>query len=264
MAYNRVQARSILNASELSLFESSLSADCKALGVADLHRRVKRARAMRDKSRDLLRRQRLATRTRTGSKGGVSGLANIRTAKKAVVLEEMLMRFEAEASRRDASAQGPSGRRAAPSSQVTSSRNGAVGKSTAQKTGAAAKKVTVKKTESARKAVAATKSSPAKNARTTKAAAPSRGRPAAKVLREALDRKEAARDGGTPGPKRSGGAKAPAHADEASVADGLRATGPSVRARALASRLAEANLPQIQGHVSVRGRVNQAKRDQKG
>ncbi len=102
MPYNRIQARRFLSASEIELFESSLGASRKALGPADLRRHLKRARTLRDKSRDLLQRQKLATRARTGSKWGKTGHANERTAQKAAAFSEALQRFEDEASARRA------------------------------------------------------------------------------------------------------------------------------------------------------------------
>jgi len=212
MAYNRIQVRAFLSASEIDLFESSLGATSKALGTADLRRRLQRTRTLRDKSRDLLQRQRLATRTRTGNKGGTSGVANERTAKKVTAFEEMLKRFEAEANAREAS----------------------------------------------------TNKSPAKRASSGKASAPSSSRPAAVVLREALDKKEAAREGDASDITSAGGAKAPTRSNAKAPTGGVQATGPSTRARAVASRLADSNLSHIQGHTSTQVRRSQAKRDQKG
>lgn len=211
MAYNRIQVRAFLSASELDLFESSIGANCKSLATADLRRRVERTRTLRDKSRDLLQRQKLATRARTGTKIGVNGVANERTAKKATALEEALKRFEAEALvRRTSSVKSPAKPRSAPKSPP-------VGKRTAGKT--------------------------------------ARSRPAATVLREALDKKQAVHDGDALGPK-------PPPRDE--VSGGVRATSPAARGRAVASRLADSNLSHIQGHTSTQVRRGQAKRDHKG
>ncbi len=102
MTNDRDQTRSFLSTAETELFESSLGASCKVLGTADLHRRLERTRALRDKARDLLQRQKLATRARTGTKRGVTGHANERTAEKAAALDEALKRFEAEAHFRQA------------------------------------------------------------------------------------------------------------------------------------------------------------------
>jgi hypothetical protein len=89
MAYNRTQVRDLLNSSEFELFELSLAENVKSVPHGRLRAKVTRARALRDKYRDLCRRQKLATRARTGMK-----TANRRTEVKAVVLAETLNRFE--------------------------------------------------------------------------------------------------------------------------------------------------------------------------
>ena len=102
MAYNRTQVHALLNATERDLFEASLAAYVKALTATQLRGKINRTRALRDKYRDLLRRQKLATRGRTGNKMGVSGAANQRTEQKAVVLAEVLQRYEKRALQLDA------------------------------------------------------------------------------------------------------------------------------------------------------------------
>jgi hypothetical protein len=62
-----------------------------------LKAKTTRARRLRDKQRDLLQRQRLASRTATGTKDGRTGVANARTADKAAALDEVLARFEKRA-----------------------------------------------------------------------------------------------------------------------------------------------------------------------
>ncbi len=110
MPYNRSHVRGFLGASEITLFESSLREELKTHTPADLARRIVRTRKLRDKYRDLLRRQKLQTRARTGSKGGPSGNANARTDAKAAAFDEALKRFEDEARRRaDAEKKKPSG-----------------------------------------------------------------------------------------------------------------------------------------------------------
>jgi hypothetical protein len=94
MAYTRAQVRKLLNAGEIEIFESSRAEAVKELNALRLIVKVKRARTLRDKYRDLLKRQRLATRARTGSKAGNSGDANQRTREKAEVFTEILERLE--------------------------------------------------------------------------------------------------------------------------------------------------------------------------
>lgn len=97
MAYNRRQAERLLNAAELELFDASLAGSVTALTAAQLKAKITRARRLRDKQRDLLQRQRLASRSATGTKGGRSGIANARTGDKAQLLDEVLARFEKRA-----------------------------------------------------------------------------------------------------------------------------------------------------------------------
>lgn len=95
MAFNRSHARRLCNASELTLFESSVGAELASLSEARLKAKIVRARNLRDKQQDLLRRQKLATRARTGTKVGASGVANQRTEQKLKLFSEALARFEA-------------------------------------------------------------------------------------------------------------------------------------------------------------------------
>lgn len=95
MPYNRSTARSLLTAAEYDLFASSLDERMAEFGAAQLARRIARARRLRDKYQDLYRRQAVATRARTGTTRGTSGVANRRTAQKAAVFSELLARFEA-------------------------------------------------------------------------------------------------------------------------------------------------------------------------
>lgn len=94
MAYNRIQAGRLLAAAELPVFEVSLGEPLAELTAAKLRVLIKRSRNMRDKAQDLLQRQRVTTRSRTGSKDGTSGVANERTAQKVRALGEALGRFE--------------------------------------------------------------------------------------------------------------------------------------------------------------------------
>ena len=94
MPITRDQARRLLTQSEMGLFGDSRNPALRAHSEKALVSRVERARKLRDKSRDLLQRQKLRSRDRTGSKLGISGAANIRTGKKTEVLEDILQRFE--------------------------------------------------------------------------------------------------------------------------------------------------------------------------
>lgn len=92
--YNRAGARKLLTAGEYGLFEASTTAALADLSQSRLRQKIQHARELRDKYRDLLRRQRIATRRRSGTKSGRSGAANARTREKQQIFSEMLKRFE--------------------------------------------------------------------------------------------------------------------------------------------------------------------------
>lgn len=94
MAYTLTQARVLLTAAELAIFDQSRAGPVKELTAARLRGKVTRARALRDKYRDLYRRQTVASRKATPGKRSAASGDNERTAKKATVFEEMLERFE--------------------------------------------------------------------------------------------------------------------------------------------------------------------------
>jgi hypothetical protein len=102
MALNRIQAARVLSDKEMALFESSLADHASDLSDRELAASIGRLRTQRDKHRDLLRRQRVATRSRTGTKGGTSGQANDRTRQKAEAFEQALERLEKQQQRREA------------------------------------------------------------------------------------------------------------------------------------------------------------------
>ena len=96
MAYTITQARPLLTAAELGLFDQSRAEPIKALTLARLHGKVTRARTLRDKYRDLFRRQTVSVRTAPSTKGrSPVGVDNERTQRKADILQEVLDRFEA-------------------------------------------------------------------------------------------------------------------------------------------------------------------------
>ena len=95
MAYNRNQAKTLCNKTEYQFFESSLKGNVEKLPQARVQDGIKRARTLRDKYRDLHKRQRLTTRDRTGTKKGLKPGTNERTEQKAKLFAEVLGRFEA-------------------------------------------------------------------------------------------------------------------------------------------------------------------------
>ncbi len=94
MAYNRKQVQAICSKSEYALFVSSMKGEVEKLPQARVQANIKRTRTLRDKYRDLHKRQRLATRERTGTKKGIKPDTNVRTEQKATIFAEALARLE--------------------------------------------------------------------------------------------------------------------------------------------------------------------------
>lgn len=94
MPITRHQAQALLTTGEMELFDESRSNPLRKLDAAGLEKRIERSRRARDRARDLVQRQKLASRAATGSKRGTSGLANQRSKDKAALLDDILKRFE--------------------------------------------------------------------------------------------------------------------------------------------------------------------------
>jgi hypothetical protein len=101
MAWNRIQAARLLTDKEMNLFEGSLSDQAPVMSDSELKATIRRVRTQRDKYQDLLRRQRVASRDRSGSKSGSSGVANARTDQKVQVFSEALERLEKQHDKRE-------------------------------------------------------------------------------------------------------------------------------------------------------------------
>lgn len=97
MQITRAKASGLLNKGEMALYDDSRANALRQLDERGLAARVTRARAARDRARDLVQRQKLASRERTGSKRGTSGAANQRSKDKADLLADILSRFETQA-----------------------------------------------------------------------------------------------------------------------------------------------------------------------
>jgi hypothetical protein len=235
MAYTLTQARKLLTAAELTVFDASRASTIRELTPARLRAKVTRARALRDKFRDLHRRQTVATRSAPASKRSAMGGDNERTLQKADLFAEVLSRFEERMLRVEADA-------------AAAERKAPARKSPASK--ATAKKAPVKK-------------APAQKVPVKKAAAK---KPAAqpvslqRAVAKALKIKNAANGSAAPEIERS--AKAPA------ALRGARSAGPAPapidvtpatqRGKALRDR---SDMKAIQAHASSQGRRMQGKRD---
>jgi hypothetical protein len=114
MTYDRRRARQLSTQSEFELISASYSDSIGKLSKRTLQSNLARARRLRDKQRDLLQRQRLASRARTGSKHGARPDSNARTAQKAELFDETLSRFARKLESLEA-AQGRKAKKKAPS-----------------------------------------------------------------------------------------------------------------------------------------------------
>jgi len=94
MPVTRQQAQLLLSVSEMELYDESRSNPLRKLDAAALQKRVERIRRSRERARDLVQRQKLASRASTGSKLGQSGMANQRSKDKAALIDDILKRFE--------------------------------------------------------------------------------------------------------------------------------------------------------------------------
>lgn len=96
-----IAAKDLLSQDEMQLFV--LSNDTQLLAQrspAQLRGKIARARNLRDRARDMYRRQVGHTRAVTGTNRGYTGLANERTRQKAVVLEGVVERLSQARSQR--------------------------------------------------------------------------------------------------------------------------------------------------------------------
>lgn len=161
MPHTLRQVRPLLNQDELELFQSSRATPIRALAERQLASRIRRSRLLRDKYRDLYRRQTVQGRGRADAAD-----ANRRTQMKAEILAAVLERYEAEQARREALAASATASATAgkPAAKKTAVKKPAVKKTVATKAPAG-------KTAPARKAPAS-KKAPAKKAVASKPAAP--------------------------------------------------------------------------------------------
>ena len=91
MPVTRIDEKDLLNADEMALF--TLSQDTAALqksSSTELRDHIARARNLRDRARDIYRRQVGRTRNTTGIKRGFTGMANERSRQKAQVLQTVV------------------------------------------------------------------------------------------------------------------------------------------------------------------------------
>jgi hypothetical protein len=100
LAYNRTRAAKLLTTAELEHFNASLARETGELSERQLKAKVQRSRTLRDKYRDLLKRQTRKNRDARSGKAAGRLSANERTAHKAKIFDEVLERFEKHLARR--------------------------------------------------------------------------------------------------------------------------------------------------------------------
>ncbi|MBP7454013.1 MAG: hypothetical protein KA914_14610 [Ottowia sp.] len=157
MSYSLRQALPLLTKPELSLFESSRPPAIKELSAKQLATKITRTRALRDKYRDLYRRQSVQTQERSGAQRKPLGGENERTSAKAEILAEVLGRLEAQHAKLTAAADKAARRASATPAKAAKA---------ASPAGAGAAKPTTRKTAASRAA--------------SSAAAPASSKPAAR------------------------------------------------------------------------------------
>lgn len=96
MPITRAKATVLLNQREMSLYDDSRANAIRGLDAKALSSRITRARDARSRARDLVQRQKLSSRDRTGNKRGTSGQANQRSKDKAELMADILRRFETQ------------------------------------------------------------------------------------------------------------------------------------------------------------------------
>jgi hypothetical protein len=169
MPISRVTAMRLCTKPEFELVQASFPASLKHLTPGRLRQKVDRSRKLRDKYRDLARRQRLEARGKRAPQRSRPAQGHENTVRKAELFQEVLDRFEARLSSMHGAPAGaaPSGRRAgakktgdtaAPTRQVSG--GGPEKPSGGTKRAAAEKKAGAKKA-GAKKAGATKASSPA-------------------------------------------------------------------------------------------------------
>jgi hypothetical protein len=135
----RDTARRLCTAREYELVEASFPENIRQLTPSALRQKVDRARKLRDKNRDLLKRQRLEVRGKRAPRRVRPAQGTANTEKKADIFDEVMQRFQ------DALKQ-PAKKTAAKktAAKKTSAKKTSAKKTTAKKT--TAKKTTAKKT----------------------------------------------------------------------------------------------------------------------
>ena len=288
-AFTKAQASKLLNASEMKLYEESRVNALRAFSASQLDRRIERTRALRDKSRDLLQRQRVSMQQKTGSRRGERGTADQQRSKdKVAIIADILKRFEGQlkiarknekagivpkgAPERRVTRKAAVSKKKAPDKDFTASRMRAsnrIEEEAAQtmKARKTARKATAKKSASKasekKTAAPAKKSAAKKKSATTKTAAkkPRAAKATGKVTKQPAMRPQDQLPGGDTSGKRTRSMQALNN-----VSENVHGGFADARSHNTAQqrKFQDALVTQIHAHISSRGRRNQGKRDQRG
>ncbi|CAN5837523.1 hypothetical protein BH23GEM9_BH23GEM9_03080 [soil metagenome] len=139
MTISRTTAARLCTAAELELVEASYPANLKLITPGRLRQKASRARKLRDKYRDLSKRQRLETRGKSAPRRSRPAAGHANTDRKAELFGEVLDRLEARLAQTGGTApqQGPAGKAAAAAGDAgsrTAGKKGARKKAAGKKT----------------------------------------------------------------------------------------------------------------------------------
>ncbi|MGY1408954.1 MULTISPECIES: hypothetical protein [unclassified Luteimonas] len=225
MQITRAKASQLLNQKEMALYDESRVNGLRQLDGKAISTRITRARASRDRARDLVRRQKLSSRADTGSKRGASGAANQRSKDKAELMADILARFEAGL--RDAD--GEAGTKSRRATSTATKKTAAPAKKAAKTTGAkAAGKVAKSPKKVATKA--------AKKTATKKAETGIGKKTASKKAATGIGKKTATMKAAATTPKKRAANKTATGAASTAAAKGSRTTPGIASGKAGASR----------------------------
>lgn len=228
MAVTRAKATALLNKTEMGLFDDSRSNALRGHSDARLNQLVGRARTARDRARDLEKRQRLASRGKTGSKSGRSGQANARTGEKVELLADILQRFE------DRQKQVARDAKRTPAARATKSAQGTVSKAAAKKSAIKApvtKSSAAKRTTDKDAATPSARKTPTRTATAKKAAAKSGASRPARAAKRATASTSKTGVGDTADGRVSAGTAGARKTSAGKKSDGAAAAKPAARTR---------------------------------
>jgi hypothetical protein len=187
---SRATASRLCTRPELDLVEASYPANAKLLSPARLRQKVGRARKLRDKYRDLARRQRSESRGKSAPRRSRPAAGHENTTRKAQLFTEVLDRFEAQLERSSGQAATNGSGAKKTGAKTTAAKKTGARKAGAKKTGAkktGAKKTGAKKTGANKTGATEVGRSPAGGQ--AQPAAP--GRPGAAAMKGARQRPDA-------------------------------------------------------------------------